>query len=189
MSVKNYKFKSTKSLRIYNKAYFVKSKEDDTPWVEADWYYTDSVNVLKAHYSTSEGVPYADVRVKRHPWRDIVIFEGKNIRRDYIVFNIELENVKNDRAEMIKKFMEQYDGKDFFYIQDGYVGNEMCFWSLLSQGYTTDLELAQRYSFNEIISFIKSGMKPTTIWHEEILKHTTRCIKKENIPFAGFKIN
>lgn len=42
-----------------------------------------------------------------------------------------------------------------YYIQNGYVGNAMCWWGLNSRGYTTDINKAQRYTAEEAENIIK----------------------------------
>lgn len=47
------------------------------------------------------------------------------------------------------------DKEKMYYIQNGYVGNAMCWWGLNSRGYTTDINKAQRYTAEEAENIIK----------------------------------
>lgn len=47
--------------------------------------------------------------------------------------------------------------EELFYIQDGYIGNSVCWWRLGSKGRTEDLEVAQKYTREETESIIKSA--------------------------------
>ena len=42
-----------------------------------------------------------------------------------------------------------------YYIQNGYVGNAVCWWAVNSQGYTCDIDKAGRYTKTEAKQIIK----------------------------------
>lgn len=42
-----------------------------------------------------------------------------------------------------------------YYIQNGYVGNAILWWGIDSKGYTTDLDKAGRYTYDEMVARTK----------------------------------
>lgn len=46
--------------------------------------------------------------------------------------------------------------KELYYIQNGYVGNAVYWWALDSKGYTTDVNEAQKYTYDEMKSIVNN---------------------------------
>lgn len=55
----------------------------------------------------------------------------------------------------IMLFKEYHE--NLYYIQNGFVGNAMCWWALDSKGYTTDIKKAHKFSKDEALSILKNN--------------------------------
>jgi hypothetical protein len=62
-----------------------------------------------------------------------------------------------------------------FYIQKGYVGNAVLWWGLNSCGYVCDIEEAQLYTREEVLSRFVNGRESDIIWESQ---HALNGIKK-----------
>lgn len=68
-----------------------------------------------------------------------------------------------------------------FYIHNGdYVGNSMLWWALGSNGYTTDLDKAEKYSLDEAKAICKEG-KHTAYPVDYISKRVSKSVDIQNI--------
>lgn len=52
----------------------------------------------------------------------------------------------------VEEFLKINNNQQYYYIQNGYVGNAICWWAKDSHGYTTDIRNAHKYSKQEAIN-------------------------------------
>jgi hypothetical protein len=64
------------------------------------------------------------------------------------------KNIPIDNIILIKEYQEKW-----YYVQNGYIGNAMCWWALDSKGYTTDITKAHKFTYDEAFSILKSNEK------------------------------
>lgn len=58
--------------------------------------------------------------------------------------------------------------KEFYYIQNGYVGNAVAWWGINSCGYTTDIEKAGKYSKSDAQSICRD-QKEARAWESNYI--------------------
>jgi hypothetical protein len=145
---------------ILKKAYEV---HDPTVWDNPYMIYPDEVYAETAGEAKQKCTDYnefVNIRAKRVPASDLVLFEGMEISRALAIDLIE----DKERFETRKTKMQSYLETDMFYIQNGYVGNSILWWALNGSGYTTDLNKAQKYSKAEVIKRFVGGRSEDKIW-------------------------
>ena len=106
---------------------------------------------------------FLNIKVRRCPEHDKIIYYGKEIKR-YQTRDI-------DRKEQIKKLPVN----SFFYVQDSrsYVGNAILWWAKNGNGYTTDIARAHKYTWLEIQAF--NPRETDIIWESS---HVELAIKQ-----------
>lgn len=64
-------------------------------------------------------------------------------------------NVKRAKQILVDTETSHTDANDLYYIQNGFVGNAVSWWGINSNGYTTDLTKAGKYTKEETIIIIR----------------------------------
>ena len=108
-------------------------------------------------------------KCKRYKDGDVVLYENVEWKRKLLIEHIEREKKLEERKENILKCSE----KELFYIQNGYVGNDILWWGLGSCGYTADITKAQKYTREEILNYL--DRKEDKIW---LASHVEKNIKQ-----------
>jgi len=166
-----------KDLPVVKKAYFVK---DPTVWEggeycppEEGWelVYANNLGLAKQLCTETRGI-YTNIRGRRSPGNDIILYNGTEIKR-YIL----QENQKEaDRIRERTNKVVLYPETEMFYIQArGFVGNSCLWWALGGSGYTTDIEKAQKYTRKEVLDRFVKGREHDKIWP---VSHVDTVVKK-----------
>lgn len=112
--------------------------------------------------STGETVDFTNIRIKRKPKYDKILYKGKLIKRYDIEYFERL-----DRIASLPK-------NKFYYVQDrrSYVGNAVLWWAKNANGYVTDLKKAHKYTWDEIQVF--KPRDTDIIWESEHVENAIR---------------
>lgn len=166
---------NTSKLPIVRKAYKVYHKGMLKRYNACDGYSLDELPVTYADTPSEakknakdlndyeiNGNPhtFTDIRVLRAKGADIVLWDGNEITRNHLEFSIKEQERVNKRREAIEK----YPDGSYFYVQNGFVGNSVCFWRKKSAGYTTEIDNAEMFSKNEILEKFVNGREEDIIW-------------------------
>lgn len=103
---------------------------------------------------------FTDLKVRRAPGADKVIFEGFEKKR----WQVEMIQEERKRIERRRKAVERFPDDSFFYIQNGYVGNSVYWWGKDYNGYTCDITKAGLYSKQEVLDNFITGRPEDIIW-------------------------
>ena len=114
---------------------------------------------------------FIDLKVRRYKNADIVLHDGKEVHRGRLIREMAEAERKAKRREKVMEFPDD----SLFYIQNGYVGNAVLWWGLNSNDYVCDIELAQLYTKEEVLSKFVNGRESDIIWES---KHALNGIKK-----------
>jgi hypothetical protein len=121
-----------------------------------------------------DGEPHAftDLKVIRAKGEDIIQTpEGQEIRRSLYGQRLKEAARIKERTEKVNRFPDDA----LFYIQNGYVGNAVCWWGLNSAGYVTNIDKAQTYSKAEVLERFVNGREEDRIWEAS---HVRQAIKR-----------
>lgn len=162
------------AIEILKKAWRLSTKNMSEPWfyVNEIYYGTKGqakaqaiINNDNAELLTDDEFNFMTVRVLRCKEHDIIFYNGeKNYRYNIgmIDRNLKIKNLPADKM---------------YYVQDrrNYVGNSVLWWGLNSNGYTTNIDKAHKFTKQEVQQFI-NGRPTDIIWessHVEqgILRH------------------
>lgn len=180
--IKNGKIKTIKKAWVvYHDDMFSNNPNNGYPSLgEIPVVYAENRNMAKVcggeskYFDMPNGEPvrYIDLKAKRRKGLDIVKYKGGEMKR-FMVKEMEEENRKiNERAGWLEKF----DDKSCFYVQNGYVGNSVLWWAKGCSGYTTDIDKAERFSKKDIEEmFLKSKRDEDRVW---VAEHVEGHIKK-----------
>jgi len=177
-------------LKIIKKAYKVRDPKSyfnslDTnyyhnPDGDAHWEYVFAETREKAKLMCSDFDDYINIVAKRVKSNDIVLFEGREVRRGRIVEDIKRRNELAKRVASILRFPEY----ELFYVQSGYAGDIILWWGLNSCGHTTDITKAGIYTRDYVIKYLLAGKDNEKIWPASHIKqHITQCINSEHLDY------
>ena len=112
---------------------------------------------------------YTDIKSIRAKDYDVILFEGKEMKRYRLEKEIECREKEN---KIIKLNDDEY-----YYIQDSrnYVGNAVLWHGLNGNGYVTDLKKAHKYSKKEVLEVFLRGRDTDIIW---IGSHVEKSIRE-----------
>lgn len=130
-----------------------------------------------------EGRPhdYTDLRVRRAKKADKVRFEGRVILRSFALEILEERDRINKRVSAV----QQYPNDTLFYIQNGFVGNCVLFWAKDGCGYTTNIDKAQTYTKQEVLTRFARGRAEDLIWAaEEVENNIVRVVDSQYLDRA-----
>ena len=115
-------------------------------------------------FTDDEGRELTILNIKVSRWKhaDIINYNGNHIKRNQIAHY--------ERQEKIKSLDD--DKKYFLQDSRNYVGNSVLWWALGSEGYTTDIAKAEKYTAKEIKE--KSLRETDVVWDSE---HVEKNIK------------
>ena len=101
---------------------------------------------------------YIDIKARRSPSNDIVEHYGEEMPR-YIYEDRLVKEKRNAKLQAL-------DADEMYYVQDSrsYCGNSVFWWSKESRGYTTDLNMAHKYTKDEIVKRFSNGRETDIIW-------------------------
>ncbi len=132
----------------------------------------EAKNIAKEPYNwdlNGKEPQYIDLKVRRAPDSDKVLFEGKETIRYKAVSEIKERCRINERRVRIEK----YPDDACFYVQNGYCGNDALWWGKGGGGYVTDINNAQLYTKAEVLNH--SWRENDRIWES---KHVLSKIKQ-----------
>lgn len=66
--------------------------------------------------------------------------------------------------------------KKLYYIQNGYVGNDVLWWACNSQGYTTSIKNAGHYPYEEAMDIIGSIGKNYKAWECDYIDNNKEAL-------------
>jgi len=115
-----------------------------------------------------------------------------------LVDTVDGATFKNININDITLFKEYHE--NLYYIQNGFVGNAMCWWALDSKGYTTDIKRAHKFSKEEAESILKNNLndkrRNERIWDCNYIDNSLKAHKTiidlqylENIEDNEFKLS
>lgn len=167
-------------LPIIKKAWFVANVDGLSDW-EINWevVYAETPGKAKSVFLKHEEGEYLFLSVKRGKLNDVVLFEDKETKRHCVLTTLETRKRIQERKEKVLKFPENEE----FYIQNGYVGNSVYWWRLGNAGYTTNLNEAQKYTREEILTRLnmKEGNK---IWPaSHVLEHISPQVDSQHLNY------
>ncbi len=148
---------------IINKAW-----EVTDPTIQRDYYdrqymwevvYAESAGKAKLKCTDVDG-SYINIKARRCRYHDIIFDKGQEIKRGQLEKSIRDMEIKNKRTEKVLSFPED----EMFYVQNGYVGNSVSWWRLENNGYTCDLDKAQKYTRQQILEQFVNGREEDRIW-------------------------
>lgn len=160
-------------IEIIKKAWVVNASNLEEPWHYREVYHgtrgqarsmalidLDNATLLK----TGENVSFLTLNLVRYKNEDIIMYRDQQIPR----YKIKVI----DRNELIMNLSEE----KAYYVQDkrNYVGNSVIWWALNGNGYTTNLDQAQKYTKKEVQTFI-NGRETDVIWDSE---HVESVVKR-----------
>lgn len=164
-------------LEIIEKAWCINASNIEEPWfVDTDKIYygtrgqaksqalrdNDSCVLVDSGGMFPEDISYTTIKVYREKECDIVNYHGRHVKR-YNIPSIERE-VKIENLPDDKFFYVQYDR--------GYVGNSVQWWGLNGNGYTTNINEAQKYSGKGIKK--RSWRDCDVIWDAEHVENNIK---------------
>jgi hypothetical protein len=88
-----------------------------------------------------------------------------------------MEFTRNDRLNLLPD-------DEMYYIQDtrGYVGNCVLWWQLKNSGYTTNIDLAEKYTKEEMLDICLNGRETDVPWiASHIEENLTRHVDMQNL--------
>lgn len=110
-------------------------------------------------------VKWTDLRVKRKIGSDLILYKGREIRRDEYNSLLQREKLLTNTT----KKLEDSEASEF-YLQTGIVGNCLYFWAQDGRGYTCHLERAHLFSKEEAIKQAKSMKGFERFWEKEAIE-------------------
>lgn len=105
-------------------------------------------NIHDTYMAGGRKPTFIDLKVRRAPEADKVLFEGREItRREAVIGMLIMQKIKI-RNEKISK----YPDDTCFYIQNGYVGNCVAWHGKNGSGYPCDITKAQLFTKAEVLA-------------------------------------
>lgn len=148
-------------MEIVRKAYEVKDPtvyEFDNS--EDNWQLVYAKTFGEAKSLCVDYNEFTNIRARRASYADKVMFEGREIDRSSAEYFIKKNKRTVERTNAVNKFPDDA----MFFIQNGFVGNSVLWWALNSNGYTTDITRAQKYTKKEVLERFVCGREEDRIW-------------------------
>lgn len=166
-------------LTIIKKAWEVK---DPTVWdhdsQDENWQLVYADDESAAKVQCTEKYHYINIKVRRAPASDKVLYEGQETKRHIIEHRLEEQKRIESRRSKVMQFPET----ELFYVQNGYVGNSVSWWGINSRGYTTNIANAQKYTRESILKDFIQGRETHVIWPESHIRdHITQHVDSQNL--------
>lgn len=159
---------ATKDCKIIQKAFIVWHPDmiSDNPYEgfshvdEISSVYAKTPGQAKTGQSEArnwmgEDFDFRELRVKRHPQDDLIVYNYKVAKRGDVEYRIESEKWKKERLA----YLQGLPDGDYF-VQaagKGYVGNSVLFWGKDHCGYVIGIDRAGVYPKNEMIEICKNS--------------------------------
>ena len=160
--------KTIAELPISKKAFRVWNPEDfDYPHPDnGDIVYAESAGQAKSQYRSFD---FTKVKVQRKKEQDKVIVDGQEMNREYAEYFLK----QKARAEKMALLSDD----DMYYVQDArtYTGNSVVWWAQDSNGYTSNIDLAHKFTKAEIVKDFSKGRDTDIIWPAS---HVEKNIKR-----------
>jgi hypothetical protein len=149
-----------KAYQVVDPTIWENNTESRDIWDNAELIYAETQSKAKALLRDKES--YLNIKTKRDKELDIVLYNGKETKR----YLIKKQQEQAKRKEQILSKLLALPENEMYYIQDnrGYVGNSVLWWGYDGNGYTTELNKAQKYSREEVIKHFVDGRHSDVIW-------------------------
>lgn len=121
-------------------------------------------------YIYGEPHKYTDLKVRRAKGADKVRYNDEILYRWQVTNRIEMEKEKQEFQDKVNSVKG-----NSFYVQHGFVGNSILWWATNGNGYTTNIDNAQVYSKDEILSKFVNKRSTDYIW---LASHVNSKISK-----------
>lgn len=124
-----------------------------------------------------ESPKYTDLRVRRAPNADLVLYNGKEMPR-WQAINSEASDTRQTTR---RASIEAYSDDTKFFVQNGFSGDMLIFWGLNSNGYTTNVDNAHQFTKEEVLKSFVNTRSQDILWPvDKVLAKTVRVANSEH---------
>lgn len=121
---------------------------------------------------------YTDLRVRRAPNADRVLYDGKEIPRWQAVSDV----AEKERQDRRRASIEAYPDDTKFFVQNGFSGDMLILWGKDSNGYTTNVDNAHQFTKQEVLnSFVNTRIQDILWPVDKVLSKTVRVANSEHL--------